>query len=115
MIVEVLTAAGVVLAGVVAIVREWRMARREQNEHLREMRLMEESRFEQTARRDQKERKRRASEAPGLRKSPHVPTGEFDDEPTSNIYEIREEMRRELERPRGLREPRRGTHHDKER
>jgi hypothetical protein len=106
---------GAIGGALLALVREWRMARREQLDHMHAMRSMEEARFEQLARRDRRARRARESDAPTTRTSRPVPRGEFEDEPSTDIHEIREEKQRELERSRGLRVPRPGQHHDKER
>ena len=94
--VAIITAVGAVLIG---IVREWRLGR-----DMRELRLNDEARLEQTARRDR--RARRESSSPPATRRQAVP--DFASEETTDIHEIR----RELGRSRGLREPRRGTHHD---
>ncbi len=100
------------------IVSEWRKSRREvaeiqrqQTEHLLEMRVMMEAETEQSRRRDVR-RKQETTPPRGLQLQP-VPVGEFDVEDTTDIHELRELKRRELSR--GLRAPRPGTHHDKER
>lgn len=95
--VAIITAVGAVLH---SLVRELRVMR-----DMRELRLNDEARLEQTARRD---RKRRDSDVPAARRA--VPRSEFDEQPTTDIHEIRRELS-----SRGLRAPRPGTHHDKER
>jgi hypothetical protein len=96
--VAIITAVGAVLIG---IVREWRLGR-----DMRELRLNDEARLEQTARRDRRARRESSSQSlPRMRQS--VP--ESTAEETTDIHEIRREIS-----SRGLREPRRGTHHDRE-
>jgi hypothetical protein len=100
-VIAIITAVGAVLIGVV---REWRTGR-----DMRELRLNDEARFEQAARRERRAR-RESSSPPPVRARQSQPAPEFVTEETTDIHEIRAELS-----SRGLRPPRRGSHHDKER